>query len=200
MSCGNLLYGPYYCGVGYDRISDAMNNPDGTQVLFNLFKKITAVFDTCFYIEEPDRTRGIKVMGSTTRSVGESVMLSGTLHGSLGERCLVNIQELSAAPGTPLSPLMFRVSQLGGRAPDDYTEGLFGTAGLYNVGLLVRLCGRVTSHGTGWFYLNDGSGAVRVHSDKTVADGDTVGVTGVCTVDFAWAEIRTRQQSDVMIY
>lgn len=199
--CGKIAYGPYYYGIGYDRISDAMNNPDGTQVFFGLCKTITAVFGTYFYIEEPDRTRGIRVEASTTRSVGECVRLSGTLRGSTGERYLTDIQELSAAPGIAPRPLMLRANMLGGKAPNVYTSGIAGAPSPYNVGLLVRVAGTVASHTTGSFLLDDGSGkTVKVYSGKVVADGDTVGVTGVCCVESEAPVIQTRNPADVMIY
>jgi len=201
VACGDLDRGPYYCGVPYDRICDGMNNPDGTQVIFNLFKQITAVFENRFYIQEPDRTRGIRVEGQTTRSVGELVRLSGTLATLAGERCLTAVQELGAAPGSEPRPMLVRASLLGGRAPDPYTLGIAGAATPYNVGLLVRVVGRVASQTSGSFMLDDGSGAiVKVYSNKTVANGSMVGATGVCGIESGAPVILTRQQSDVMIY
>jgi len=175
--------------------------PDGTQVIFNLFKQITAVFENRFYIQEPDRTRGIRVEGQTTRSVGELVRLSGTLATLAGERCLTAVQELGAAPGSEPRPMLVRASLLGGRAPDPYTPGIAGAATPYNVGLLVRVVGRVASQTSGSFMLDDGSGAiVKVYSNKTVANGSMVGATGVCGIESGAPVILTRQQSDVMIY
>jgi len=200
-SCGDLTYGPYYCGVSYTRICDAINNPDGTQVIITAPKLVTAVFGSYFYIEEPDRTQGIRIGAPTTRSIGDFVSISGTLAGSAGERYLTDIQILSAGPDKAPLPFLLRASLLGGKAPNAYTLGVAEAYTPYNVGLLVRLVGRVASPMSGSFVLDDGSTKrVRVYSDKSVTDGNTVGVTGVCCLESGVPVIRTRSLADVMIY
>jgi len=201
VGCGTLGCGPYRYGTPFARIADAMNNPNGAQVLIIQYKPITGVFGTYFYIEESDRTRGIRVDAATARSVGDAVSVAGRLTSSDGERRLSDAAVLDWTPGTALLPLLTRVTMLGGTAPDSYTAGMPGASGLYNIGLLVRVAGAVVSHTAGSFVLEDGSGAtVKAYSGADVSDGSLVGVTGVCSVENGARVIRTRSAGDVRVY
>ena len=201
VACGTLDYGPYCYGTSFARIADAMNNPDGVQVVIGAYKPITGVFGSFFYIEESDRTRGIRVDATTTRAVGDTVSVSGRLAGSDGERRLSDAAVLGWAPGAAPLPFMTRIAMLGGKAPDAYTLGIASANAPYNMGLLVRVVGAVVSHTTGSFVLDDGCGAtVTVCSDAAVSDGSYVGVTGICAVESGARVMRTRTTADVRIY
>ena len=201
VGCGTLDYGPYWYGTPFARIAEAMNNPNGAQVLFTEYKPITGVFGTCFYIEESDRTRGIRVDAVTARSVGDAVSVAGRLTSSGGERRLSDAAILDWMPSSAPLPLLTRVTMLGGNAPDLYTPGMPGASGLYNIGLLVRVVGAVVSHTAGSFVLDDGSGAtVKVYSGAAVSDSSFVGVTGICAVESDARVIRTRTAGDVRDY
>jgi uncharacterized lipoprotein YddW (UPF0748 family) len=198
---GTLDLGPYNYGITYDTIAAAMNNPDSSGVIVGPRKAITAVFGNCFYVEEADRARALRVDATTALGVGANVRFAGRLTGSAGERSLVDAAMLDSADGAAPPPVLTRVSMLGGVSPDPYTSGLAGTAGAYNVGLLVRVAGVVTSHGPGWFVVDDGSRATaRVYSSASVADSAFAGVTGICTLEGSQRVIRTRTQNDVRIY
>jgi uncharacterized lipoprotein YddW (UPF0748 family) len=201
VGCGTLDYGPYWYGTPFARIADAMNNPNGAEVLITQYKPITGVFGTYFYIEESDRTRGIRVDATTERSVGDAVVVAGRLTSSDGERRLADAAILDWTPSSAPLPLLTRVIVLGGTAPDPYTPGMPGASALYNIGLLVRVVGAVVSHTAGSFVLDDGSGArVSVYSDAVVSDSSFVGVSGICTVEGGSRVIRTRAVGDVRDY
>ena len=201
VACGTADYGPYCYGTLYSNIADAADNPNGTQVLITSYKPITGVFGTYFYIEEPDRTRGIRVNAATDRSVGDAVTVAGCLSDSDGERCLADAVILDWTAADPPRPLLTRVAYLGGRAPDPYTPTPPQASGLYNIGLLVRAAGVVVSHTSGWFMLDDGSGAaVKIYSDAQVSDSSFVGVTGICSTEGGALVIRTRTADDVRVY
>ena len=195
---GTLDLGPYNYGIVYATIAAAMNNPDGSGVIISPNKAITAVFGNSFYVEEADRTRGIRVDATTALAVGKKVKVGGRLSGSLAERSLIDAAITDSADGTAPLPLFTRIADLGGASPDLHTSGLAGAKGAYNIGLLVRVAGVVKSQVSGSFVLDDGSGAtVKVYSDKAVTDQSFVGATGTSTIEGGQRVVRTRSQEDV---
>ena len=198
---GTLDLGPYNYGVVYDTIAAAMNNPDGSGVIIQPNNVVSAVFADSFYIEQADRTRGIRVDATTALAVGSSVRLGGRLAGASGERKLIDAAVTDYYAATAPRPLHVRIADLGGSSPDAFTSGLPAGNGTYNIGLLVRVAGVVKSHSTGWFVLEDGSGAtVKVYSDKLVTDQSYVAATGISTIESGQRVIRTRSQDDVRQY
>jgi len=198
---GTLDLGPYNYGIAFDRIADAANNPDNFGVIVTTHKPITAVFGNCFYVEEADRTRALCIDAATDLPVGRLVQFAGRLTGSAGQRALTDAVVLDSVDGTAPPAVLTRISDLGGAPPDAFTGGLPGAAGAYNVGLLVRVAGVVTSRGPGWFVLDDGSQAtVKVYSNASVADYSFVGATGICALEDDKIVIRTRTQDDVRAY
>ena len=59
----------------------------------------------------------------------------------------------------------------GGKAINPSTPSITSGTGLYNIGMLVRIAGNVTNSGSGFFYLDDGSG---------LTDGDDMGIKVLC--------------------
>ena len=195
--------------------------PDGTTVTIE-FKPITAIMGSSFYIEEPDQTRGLRIdlaaalpsgksIMATSLPVGKGVKVTGTLAGSGNERHLSQATILNAVDDNAPLPLLLRSTALGGAAPDQYTSGIAGASGPYSIGLLVRVLGKVVSHTTGSFVIDDGSFlkdssgtrikvTTRVYSTVAVSDGALVRATGVCGVESGVCVLRTRTPDDVMIY
>ena len=68
-------------------IAGARAVQDGTEVAVTGL--VSAVFGDCCYIEQPDRSCGIKVVGSCTWAEGQEVTLSGVLTTTDGERAIV---------------------------------------------------------------------------------------------------------------
>jgi len=188
----------------YATIAEAMKNPDTTPVFIDPALVVSATFGNYSYVQETGRSRGLRLAYCDAGwQPGTIVSIAGVLNTISGERQLTQIECRAQTNGTSAPyPLGMAASKIGGMAPDQYTTGLDGAAGLYNVGLLIRTAGGVTSHGTGWFILDDGSGAtVKVYSDKFVNDGtDFVGVTGIAGIESGQRIIKTRNQADVQIY
>ncbi len=157
------------------------------------------------YVEEPDRTAGIRVAWSSGLTLSRRVTLTGRLSTVDGERVLLaeNVED----PGTPatVQPIAMALKALGGGrigrqpATQEYRTAQAGwqilpSLGANNIGLLVRVAGTVTAVGADHFYLDDGSGCddgsgysgVRVLCGafaKPVA-GSVVVVTGVSSTWF----------------
>jgi len=140
----------------------ARAKPDNT--LVTILPKPTPAgtddFDNVFYIEEPDRFSGMRVLwseGSVPRNSMAAV--TGVTDTIGGERVIhaqaVAVDTLSLDSLTPLG-LINR--SIGGSPPAPVIPGIPGSIGLYNVGLLVRVWGRVTAVGDDWFYIDDGTG------------------------------------------
>lgn len=147
--------------VAFDNIALAKARPDGFEVL--LPKKIvTAGNDQlagCFYVEDSDRRAGIRVVGGTgTISEGSVVDVAGVLETVDGER-QINASSVivSPTPGTVPAPFGLSIRSLGGGPLNQYTPGVYRGSGANNLGLFVKLWGRVVSSGSNHFYLDDNS-------------------------------------------
>jgi len=126
-------------------------------------KVITAIYGNACYVEDLDRTSGIKVsaMGAGF-TVGTKVTITGVMKSdvSSGERYLdaSSVRNVGAAP-SQIEPVAMRNSAVGGAPFGSYVPGVYGAAGVNNTGLLVSVWGRVTaSAGTSFFYIDDSSG------------------------------------------
>jgi hypothetical protein len=140
---------------------------------------VTAVFGTEFYIEELDRAAGMKVQGLGV-SPGEVVTICGETSTIASERVVVNPVIEKPGDTATIEPL--------GTAGRDISLG--SDQRLTNAGLLVTVWGKVKSVGTGYFYLDDGSGladgtespGIRIDASSlsSVPDvGDPAVVTGI---------------------
>ncbi|GAH02174.1 unnamed protein product, partial [marine sediment metagenome] len=153
-------------------------------------KIVTAAFDGFFYIEDPDRTSGIKVISGELVNVGDAVDVEGAL-GTMGnERHIQAGRVQNLGPVTALGTLGMTNRALGGNDLASGGQlGVTGGEGLNNIGLLVSVCGRVTSVGADSFTISDGSGPdvkVVVPDTLSIPSLDAfVGVTGIssCEVD-----------------
>ena len=131
-------------------------------------RPVTAVFDYDFYIEEYDRTAGIRVVPFAMPeglSPSETVEVAGVLSVIDGERCLWSAAVLRLGYRA-VKPVGLTLKALGGGDwlfnPATYAgqQGVAGACGLNNIGLLVRVCGTVTwvDADNHLYYLDDGSG------------------------------------------
>lgn len=108
-------------------------------------KTVTGVFADCFFIEEADRSSGIRCdEPSTTLKAGDLVDVDGTLGTVDGERVITGATHVFVGPDDPVKPMAMTGLALLGFGPDP-------------LGLEVRLCGRVTAVDDGWFVIHDGS-------------------------------------------
>ncbi len=139
-------------------------------------KVVTAVFEDCFFIEEPKRIAGVRcIADGADLQPGDRVNVTGTLARVNGELAIDGAIYAGATPGDVLSPI-----GINGRA--------IGVAGPDPLGLYVTICGPVTGIGDGYAVVDVGGGVqsargcvgIEVWSPGfTCAVGDSVRATGV---------------------
>jgi len=160
-------------------ISTARTKPDDSLVTVT-GKPVSAGtddFTNVFYIVEPDRFSGMRVLwsDSAVERNGQATV-SGVVRTVSGERVIeAQAVALGGSSADALTPLGFINRSLGGSSPAPIVPGIPGAIGLYNVGVLVRAWGRVTSVGSDWFYIDDGTG----FEDGTGSKGVKVTVAGL---------------------
>lgn len=159
-------------------VVDAKSFEDGTLVELS-GPVVTGAYDGFFYVEDIDRTSGIKVVGSQSVTLGQAVKVTGKLDTVNGERCInaTDVQIISA--DNEIKSLM-----LNGRS-------FAGQLGLSNIGLLTTIYGRVTevTADEAYCYIDDGSGVsfepgtvgikVMLTATKKPAYGQYISCTGV---------------------
>ena len=183
LSSGGVTVAPVVGGV-----VEAKGLDDGQVVCF-LSSSVTARFATKFYIEDGDRISGIRVESSTVVAPNQTAQVFGIL--GLADGCERAITDCKVIPGTAgpiVGPLAMVTKTVGGSALDGSTPGVSDGAGLNNVGLLVRVAGKVTAVVSDGFYLDDGCGVkdetdnigIKVWTGTTNSStvGAKLGVTG----------------------
>ena len=148
---------------------------------------VTGLFDDCFYVEELDRSSGIRVeMSAQARQAldlgaghhiaqGDCVRLMGTLGlATTGERNLTPQNIVLLTAGNPSNPLEsielgMRCRDVGGHPLGGYNPGITCGRGPLNVGLYVTVQGWVTHVDPlgidDYFYMWDGTNTVRPGQD-----------------------------------
>lgn len=144
---------------------DARKIPDGGWVRVSL-KTVTAQFPDCFYMQDDgsaadqgSKASGIKVAYAPVPGEGTIVQVAGQMSSYFAERVINgHILITYGDDPTPPAPLGMINKAMGGAPPDSYTIGVpqGRTAGLYNIGLLVRTAGTVVDS-TGNIWIDDGS-------------------------------------------
>lgn len=174
-------------------------------------KVVSGIFpsDNCIYIQEPSRSSGIRVVHSGAGlAVGDRVDVSGNLDtrivsGQPAERQIKDAAVTKVTTGAPPAPLVMGSRWVGGAGSPPLFVGVKDAVGLYNVGLLASVAGRVTSKLSTSIWVDDGSAlpdltgrigvAVRCpDTNPPVNVGDYVLVTGVIqgSVPVGWTESR----------
>ena len=231
-SCGWIEHGYWHSEIHIAPISEIKGKPDYSYVSAYA-KVVTAGSDLLyrtFYIEEQDRTSGLRVnLGSNPLVVieGDMVDVSGVIKGAAAGRFIDFPEVTIRFRDLPLIPALFASNRwLGG----DGTDMLIpGGAGVLNTSLLMTTSGRATYVDTAsparFFYVDDGSGlsdgqviggqimrGVRVWIASLAAGntiiapsvGQYVTVTGICAAYTAssktFAQIRPRTQGDIEDY
>ncbi|MHB9036586.1 MAG: right-handed parallel beta-helix repeat-containing protein [Armatimonadota bacterium] len=168
--------GCYEAPANYNTIASAKALADGSPVGITC-PISTAILPDMFYVETSNRITGIGVLGGIS-SVGKQVTIEGTMATVNGERLIqpslitenstalipapwfVNCNSLGGGPcGLQSGVSDWRMIKKTNDQGQTYWErDLFTYGGASNVGLLVKMTGRVTNSGQGFFYL-DGSTA-----------------------------------------
>ncbi len=193
-------------------VAETRTSPNGR--LITLSGKVVTAGTTQLsgrlYVEDGDRTAGICV--PTAVSAGETaiVNVTGILATVGGERQITNaVVTVSPNTGTVPAPFGLVLSSLGGGTMSSAITGVIDGGGLNNLGLLVRVCGKVISTGSGYFMMQDGS----TSSDVKVACpagvtlptvGKTVGVTGISSCEAATGgyarKLLARKPADIVTF
>ncbi|MGI6294976.1 MAG: N-acetylmuramoyl-L-alanine amidase [Armatimonadota bacterium] len=164
--------------------------PNATPVALSN-KIVTASFMSSFYIEEENRASGILVLSDMPPARGSLVTVGGMMgENAIGERAILNGVVTVEAEADPLripGPLYTNCSALGGSTFGLYTAGRDGGVGLNNVGLLVKVCGRVESINEWDVEITDGSATISVFAGGVelpeLAIGDFVSVVGISSLE-----------------
>lgn len=157
-------------------IGEAKKRPDGTRVYLP-GKMVTAVFADCVFIEEPDRSSGIRCsISSSDLPVGAVVDAIGKISAQNGEVTLTEPSFTRLAAAGSLDAVFVSTKSIAGPGPN-------------MTGLLVRVAGKVTKAGAYYFVLSDGSKLdsprgvkgieIRASSGDIPLVGQSVAITGV---------------------
>ena len=196
--------------------SDAKKLASGTFVALE-DKVVSANFLNFLYVQEPDRSSGIRVLGTLDVQVGDTVTVAGNVGVAYKEAYLNNPRLLSRTPGEAPLPVAMNNRATGGGAcglqPAVLNKPGEFAAGVSTVGLLVRTAGTVTyvDPGSDFVYIDDGSNladgygksGVRVSlaACPTPALGATALITACCGAYDLGGKcvrlLRPRSQSDV---
>ncbi|MGQ9456024.1 MAG: cellulase family glycosylhydrolase [Armatimonadota bacterium] len=170
--------------------------PDGTWVAYS-GAVVSAVFneDGCIYIQTHERTCGLRVVATNTGLVpGDIVNVSGYINtrwlsGQRSERQVTNASVNKVGSGAAPEPVCVTGRFIGGAPVGLMVPGVVGGLGLNNMGLLVKISGRVSARVGNYFWLDDGSGIldimgrvgvmVRCLFDPGVLVGQMVSCVGV---------------------
>lgn len=183
--------------VAHDRIRDVKMLGEGVLVSITSAKVAVAASgvysDGGYYIEEPDRTCGVKIVGGPAVALWDNLTLTGVTGTDIntGEKVVFVGAIDSQAGGTALGSL-------------GMTNKAFAADGQ-----LVRIWGKVTARTESYVTVDDGSGTpVKAQVDglvsvvtKTVSIGDYVSITGPAGLTSgAIAVVRPRCNADIQVY
>lgn len=155
-----------------------------------------------FYIQATDRSAGIRVVSSQTVQRGDVVSVRGTLGTNSDSERIISASAVT-------------LKSSGGPVPDPLgvNQATF-LRGLDHTGMLITVAGRITAApGTGYFYVDDGSGlkygsyrGLLVYGPRpSSAVGKYVLVTGISSWDTTGGGstfvrvLRTRGSSDIIV-
>ncbi|MGC8861789.1 MAG: hypothetical protein ACP5R5_03325 [Armatimonadota bacterium] len=114
------------------------------------------------YVEDRDRTSGIRVASASSAiAVGDRVTVEGNvttriLSGVASERQISSATLTKTGTG-PVRPVVLKCLSVGGGPAGPLVPGVVGGIGLNNIGLLVKIAGRVTSKLNDTLWVDDGS-------------------------------------------
>ncbi|OFX16965.1 MAG: hypothetical protein A2Z18_00510 [Armatimonadetes bacterium RBG_16_58_9] len=203
-------------------ISDAKLQPDGK--LVDVVGAVTHVTQDQFWLELPDRSSGIGVIGGFPQPTRDQIVrVRGTMTTKGLEREIEAVDvEFVSSPPISIKPLAMPNRSVGG-GDFEYDPstgagqvGAPGGNGLNNVGLLVRTFGgyagnATASSGRMYYIIDDGSAPGVIPNIGILLDTDVVFrpnqylmATGICGVErlpIGWIMpiIRARDANDVQV-
>lgn len=187
--------------------------PDGSSVSFQGLS-VTASFPGYIYVEQTDRSQGIRIATSKTFAEGMVVNVAGTIETdpATDERYIAASGEYPQSTGstTVIKPVgLVGSAFVGGDA--GLQKGILGNAHLNTVGLLVKIWGPISGFDhpyrpVNWFKIKDAAGPeikVVVPAGVTInRDWQYAVVTGICSIEKNGNAIvpvlRVRKQGDIV--
>lgn len=172
---------------------------------------VTRKFTGEFYVENQDRSAGMKVVTSEAVEEGQKLIISGTLTAGDTECSITNPTITHDGTGE-VKPICLPTKSLGGSdhwLAHGATEG-YGTN---TIGLLVTVIGKITSVRGSNIYVDDGAGTmdgpsatgvlVTVADPGRFAEGQFVRVTGISSLCFSdntyfQRSVRIQHDTDVV--
>lgn len=194
---------------GVAGVGKAKAEADGKMVALD-DRIVTANLSDCMYVEDPDRSAGVKV-AATGVAEGTMVDVAGFLSTVNGERQISGYAIIPGEAGHDLGSYWLANRDLFCTGTTMYTPlytpPSMPGAGLSNIGMLVTTSGKVMDSGTGYFTLRDGmpkNVAVKVTVPSGVTPPTTnqfVVVTGINTVEAGTLSpvVRVRRASDIRV-
>lgn len=173
---------------------------------------VTRTFPGEYYVQGLDRSSGIKVVSAEPVQEGCVLRLAGTISHDGAERYLKDVT-VTVTGTASAKPLLVSAKSLGG-STDGWIQGCSGGTGMNNVGLLVKVMGRITDAPPGCIYVDDGSAPcedgvthsvrVNVQTPHAFQVGSYVMVTGISALVLSDSSafrrsVRIRSNSDVVI-
>ena len=152
------------------------------------------------------------IVSNTPSQAGDRIYVIGKLATIEGERAIIDTTVSAVAPASSVpGALLMANKAVGGADAGGNVPGVPGAVGAYNLGLLIKIGGKVSAVGTDCFWVDDGSGrpaeagnkGIKVLSGVAVSDGQSVIITGISgaysDAGLIRSVIRTRGASDVTI-
>lgn len=135
---------------------------------------VSAAWPNVFYVEADDRSCGIRVeMIAHGRAEGTRATIVGTVRTNADGECFIDATAANPAGTGSVRPIGIVERALGGITG----EQIAGGSGLGNIGLLIRAWGIVTQAGSGYLYIDDGSGII---DGTTTGSEQNIGVRVIC--------------------
>ena len=176
-------------------------------------KIVSAVFEDCLYITERDGYAGIKVKYApiSPPAIGSEIDLSATICLDEPEPALCLINYTTIGHVDDLRPIGLGCSALVGAPPRPGLPQVNGATGTCTLGVLAVIWGKVSTTGSGWVYVDDGSNIVDpsgARGVKVMTQGQilsvgtyvrVVGIISVVAVNSSYRVlVRTRSEADIM--
>jgi len=182
-------------------VSDAKLLTNGDPIAL-LGQVVTVSQPAYFYVENSERTTGIKVISGAQPAINGAVAVHGTAGTDHNERCVNATSAQVVKSADAIKPFASCIRSIGGGAsgiPPQGQEGVTGGTGLNTIGLLMRTAGMVTARYPGdspqRFILDDGSpyllNCVCLSGVTLPSVDDFCVVTGVSSIGFAplWGDL-----------
>ena len=181
--------------VNPESVSGAKLLTNGDRVAL-LGEVVTVSQPSYFYMENSQRTTGIKVISAAQPGINGAVAVYGTAGTDHNERCVNATSAQVVKSADAIKPLGACIRSIGGDesgTPPEGQKGVTGGTGVNTIGLLMRTAGKVKarfpSETPQRFTLDDGSpyqlNCLCLSGVSLPSVGDVCIVTGISSIGFA---------------